>query len=166
MKTVTSVLNETFTEYGHIGGTATCSSAAICVLCNNPYGEILSHEYDLSEWEKGDQTGHWHGCLNCDAHDEVVPHIPGPEATEESPQVCIVCGYVIKDIRFMLGDVNDDGKVNLDDVIKLLRHVSKADIITDSKLLAAGEIVEDGKLNLDDVVKLLRYVSKAIPSLR
>ena len=166
LKTETTVEAETFGDYGHTGGTATCTSKAICVLCNNPYGELLSHEFDFSKWNKGDSNGHWHKCLNCDAHDEPIPHTPGPEATEEAPQVCTVCGYVIKDIRFTLGDVNDDGKINLDDVIKLLRHVSKADIITDSKLLAAGDIVEDGVLNLDDVVRLLRYVSKAIPSLR
>ncbi len=166
LKTETTVEAETFGDYGHTGGTATCTSAAICVLCNNPYGELLSHEFDLSQWNKGDLNGHWHKCLNCDAHDEPIPHTPGPEATEEAPQVCTVCGYVIKDIRFILGDVTGDGQINLDDVVKLLRHVSKADIITDSKLLAAGEIVEDGVLNLDDVVRLLRYVSKAIPSLR
>ena len=143
---------------------------------------------DITEHKAVDSTcsvlGHnlYYTCNDCDSvlkedkktfttienetYTEYLPHTPGPEATEEAPQVCTVCGYVIKDIRFTLGDVNDDGKINLDDVIKLLRHVSKADIITDSKLLAAGDIVEDGVLNLDDVVRLLRYVSKAIPSLR
>ena len=69
-------------------------------------------------------------------------------------------------VDYLLGDVNDDGLINLDDVIKLLRHVSKASIITEPKLLAAGEIIEDGVLDLYDVIHLLRYVSKAIPDLR
>ncbi len=65
-----------------------------------------------------------------------------------------------------LGDVSGDGIINLDDVIMLLRHVSKAVEITDSDALAASDVTGDGKLNLEDVVKLLRYVSKAIPSLK
>ena len=43
---------------------------------------------------------------------------------------------------------------------------SKAEIITDPKLLAAGEIVEDGQVNMDDVIRLLRFVAKAIPNLK
>ena len=61
--------------------------------------------------------------------------------------------------------MNDDEAVNLDDVVMLLRHVSKAVTITDSNALAAGEVTGDGIVNLDDVIKLLRYVSKAIPDL-
>lgn len=64
------------------------------------------------------------------------------------------------------GDINGDSKINLDDVVMLLRHVSKAQEITDPKLLEACNIVEDGVINLEDVVRLLRFVSKAIPSLK
>ena len=63
------------------------------------------------------------------------------------------------------GDVNLDTEVNMDDVVALLNHVVKADIITDSAALAAGEVTNDTELNMDDVVKLLNYVVKAIDSL-
>ena len=63
------------------------------------------------------------------------------------------------------GDVNSDTEVNMDDVVALLNHVVKADIITDSQALAAGEVTDDTELNMDDVVKLLNYVVKAIESL-
>ena len=63
------------------------------------------------------------------------------------------------------GDVNQDSEVNMDDVVALLNHVVKADIITDSAALAAGEVTNDTELNMDDVVKLLNYVVKAIDSL-
>ena len=63
------------------------------------------------------------------------------------------------------GDVNLDGEVNMDDVVALLNHVVKAEIITDSNALAAGEVTNDTELNMDDVVKLLNYVVKAIDSL-
>ena len=66
---------------------------------------------------------------------------------------------------FDKGDVNLDNEVNMDDVVALLNHVVKADIITDSASLAAGEVTNDTELNMDDVVKLLNYVVKAIDSL-
>ena len=162
-----TVKEETIPATGvHSGGTATCSTLAICVDCGEPYGEYLEHTYNMNELEKGDSNGHWHSCINCNAHTEPEAHVPGPEATEEEPQICTVCGFVINDIRFTFGDIDANGEINMDDVIKLLRHVSKAEEITDSKLLSAGEIIDDGQINMDDVIRLLRFVSKAIPNLR
>ena len=63
------------------------------------------------------------------------------------------------------GDVNQNQEVNMDDVVALLNHVVKADIITDFAALAVSEVTNDTELNMDDVVKLLNYVVKAIDSL-
>ncbi len=152
-------------ELGCYGGIASCTELAICSECGESYGEYLEHEYNMNTWTYNSE-GHWHKCVNCDSHTEVEVHIPGPEATEEAPQVCTVCGYVIKDIRFTLGDISDDGKIDLDDVVTLLRHVSKASVITDPRIISACDVDGNGVVNLDDVVRLLRFVSKAIPSLR
>ena len=51
--------------------------------------------HDFAETWTNDKSGHWHVCTRCDAIDEVLPHIPGPEATETEPQVCTECGYVL-----------------------------------------------------------------------
>ncbi len=151
----------------HYGGTASCYELAECEFCFENYGEYNDdHVYNMIEFNEGNAEGHWHECIYCDAHTEPEEHIPGPEATEEAPQVCTVCGYVIKDIRYTLGDINDDGEINLDDVVSLLRHVSKASVITDPRIVSACDVDGNGVVNLDDVVRLLRFVSKAIPSLR
>lgn len=63
------------------------------------------------------------------------------------------------------GDVNLDGKVDMDDVVALMQHVLKAELITDATGLANGEVTNDADLNMDDVVKLMQYVLKAIDSL-
>ena len=34
--------------------------------------------------------------MGCEAHDSVVKHTPGAEATEANAQLCTVCGYIIK----------------------------------------------------------------------
>ena len=79
----------------HTGGVATCTKKAVCSVCLKEYGELAPHDYK-TEWNQGDENGHWHDCKNCSAHDEQQAHIPGAEATETEPQTCTECGYVIK----------------------------------------------------------------------
>ena len=54
------------------------------------------------------------------------------------------------------GDVTGDGKVNLSDVVRLLKYVSKWDVTINE---ANSDVTGDGKINLSDVVRLLKYVS-------
>ena len=54
-----------------------------------------SHVHSWSnEWSK-DKTHHWHACSGCDEKNDVEPHTPGSAATENDPQTCTVCGYII-----------------------------------------------------------------------
>lgn len=89
-------MGDEISPLGHTGGKATCTETAVCDRCDESYGEIAEHEYDTENWVGNDQTGHYHKCKNCSAHDEPQTHIPGPEATEANPQVCLECGYIIK----------------------------------------------------------------------
>ncbi len=47
-----------------------------------------------SEWSK-DESGHWYACTNCTEKKDFAAHTPGAEATEDTPQTCTVCGYII-----------------------------------------------------------------------
>lgn len=42
-----------------------------------------------------DSAGHAWICADCKGKSEVMPHTPGPEATETAPQTCKDCGYII-----------------------------------------------------------------------
>ena len=79
----------------HTGGTATCQNQATCDICNQPYGELGSHD-PASIWSK-DASGHWHVCrtANCTEKIDFAAHTPGAAATEETPQTCTECGYEI-----------------------------------------------------------------------
>ena len=58
-------------------------------------GKISSTGHKWStEWSK-DKTHHWHACSGCDEKNDVKPHTPGSAATENDPQTCTVCGYII-----------------------------------------------------------------------
>ena len=76
-----------------------------------------------------------------------------------------IVGYIVEGATILLGDVDKNSTVDMDDVVKLLRHVVRAEVIEDTVSLEAGEVVGDAELDMDDVVKLLRFVVKAIDSL-
>jgi hypothetical protein len=53
----------------------------------------ITHKYSES-WQQ-DASGHWRSCSICGHKKDESSHRPGPEATEEAPQICQDCGYVI-----------------------------------------------------------------------
>lgn len=73
---------------------------------------------------------------------------------------------VVQDVKIcLLGDVQMDGDVDMEDVVALLNHTLKASIITDEYALKAGKVASGAELGMEDVVKILNYVLKAIDSL-
>ena len=56
---------------------------------------VREHDYDNSTWGYREADGHARKCKNCDKHNTVIAHTPGPAATETTPQTCTVCGYEI-----------------------------------------------------------------------
>ncbi len=55
------------------------------------------------------------------------------------------------------GDANRDGKVNVNDVTLLLKHIAKWDVVIDLNL---AEVNDDGKINISDVTLILKYIAK------
>lgn len=79
----------------HAGGTATCTSGAVCSVCLLTYGPTGAHRWS-SEWISAGEAGHQHACLNlCGQLSPVEAHVPGPAATVEAPERCLKCGYVL-----------------------------------------------------------------------
>ena len=63
-----------------------------CNTCG--YIRVAPHNYK-PEWQANAQ-GHWNICADCNAKSEVLDHIPGPEATMDTPQTCEECNFIIK----------------------------------------------------------------------
>ncbi len=63
--------------------------------CNDGCGYTRSttHSYG-TDWSK-DASGHWHECSVCHDKKDNATHTPGAAATEDTPQICTVCGYEI-----------------------------------------------------------------------
>ncbi len=64
---------------------------ADCNTCG--YKRNPQHIYD-EKWYS-DVNGHWHQCINCGDQLEMEPHQSGPEATADTPQICVICGYIM-----------------------------------------------------------------------
>ena len=78
----------------------------VCTSC----GDML--EQDDHRWSPRyhavDESGHAYQCADCKGYDTIIPHNPGPAATETTPQTCTDCGYVIAPVK---EHVHDFGRV-------------------------------------------------------
>ena len=77
-----------------------------CDTTCNTCGAVrtIQHTMDTNWWF--DASGHWRECKVCGEKTRPDAHTPGPEATEESSQVCLDCGYEIAPV---LGHTHDFG---------------------------------------------------------
>jgi len=62
-----------------------------CNTCT--YVRTTTHSYK-TEWSTN-ATHHWYECSSCGDKKDEAAHVAGPEATEESEQICTVCNYVL-----------------------------------------------------------------------
>ncbi len=76
---------------------ATCQTKALCTVCGSRYGSFGAHDYDLTTWGYKGSDGHAHMCKTsgCTAHDTAVQHTSSSAPTEDDPETCTVCGFVI-----------------------------------------------------------------------
>ena len=62
-----------------------------CNLCGAT--RSVSHIY-ATDWSFNEQ-GHFHSCTKCGGQKDYTAHTPGAAATDTTPQLCTVCGWVI-----------------------------------------------------------------------
>lgn len=116
-------------------------------------------------WDDQEQEVFWHDYFLV-GNKNFTDHVPDlstntgtgflyelPQASDED--------YVYDPSRptVVKGDTNEDGDVNLLDLMLCLNHVSKKSILGGNAFLAA-DVNEDGVVNLIDLMRLLNYVSK------
>lgn len=71
-----------------------CWDNACDTDCNDcGYARAITHDYSPM-WSMN-ETGHWNECTVCTAKANEEGHVPGMEATSDTAQTCVVCGYEI-----------------------------------------------------------------------
>ena len=61
---------------------------------------------------------------------------------------------------YILGDVNGDGKVNINDATEIQRYTAKIRKFTDSQMISA-DFNRDGKVNINDATAIQVYISRS-----
>lgn len=62
-------------------------------------------------------------------------------------------------ITLILGDVNSNGKIEINDAILLKKHLVNAQALFDNQQYAAADINQDGKINVFDLIILKRMLT-------
>ena len=76
------------------GGTATCTTKAVCEVCKTTYGDTAPH--NTTKYGGKDSSGHWDKCSTCDNKFNFEAHTPDREkADETNPVKCTKCDFVI-----------------------------------------------------------------------
>ena len=76
------------------GGTATCTTKAVCEVCKTTYGNTAPH--NTTQYGGKDSSGHWDKCSTCDNKFNFEAHTPDREkADETNPVKCTKCDFVI-----------------------------------------------------------------------
>ncbi len=76
------------------GGTATCTTKAVCDVCGRMYGDTAPH--NTTQYGGKDSSGHWDTCSTCDNKFNFEAHTPDREkADETNPVKCTKCDFVI-----------------------------------------------------------------------
>ena len=76
------------------GGTATCTTKAVCDVCKTTYGGTAPH--NTTQYGGKDSSGHWDKCSTCDNKFNFEEHTPDREkADETNPVKCTKCGFEI-----------------------------------------------------------------------
>ena len=128
------------------------------------------HEHEYGEWIADGDASHKKECLCGDviseehAFDEgVVTLEPTIDAEGEKTYTCSVCGHEKVEVldklvpEFTLGDVNDDGEIDVRDVISLRRFIAGGyNIIVNEK---AVDINKDSGVDVRDVITLRRFIA-------
>ncbi len=63
-----------------------------CTVCQ--IEETVSHSYS-QEWEH-DEAGHFQSCDACGHEKDRAAHVPGPEATQTTDQICTICQRILQ----------------------------------------------------------------------
>ena len=112
------------------GGTATCTTQAICLTCGKPYGTVDANNHDWGAWTSNGDGTHTRTCSRSASHTETLPH-----ADENSDHICDACGKIISNHE----DANKDHKC--DTCGKVLSEC--ADTNKDHKCDTCGKVLSE-----------------------
>ena len=117
------------------------------------YTEKVTWSSDHPEIVSVDQEGN----IQCNALGDAIITVTSESGFSSQCQINVI------DKQQVLGDVNEDDKVDFLDAIVVLRHDAEIIQLTDNQMKAA-EVNKDGKVDFLDAIMILRYDAEIIGS--
>ena len=71
---------------------------------------------------------------------------------------------IVGEVSYILGDVNGDGGVTIDDVTLIQKYLASM-VELDSKQLKAADVTGNGDVSIDDVTKIQKFIAGLVSSL-
>ena len=132
----------------HTGGEATCVKKAVCTDCLKEYGNVDSTKHNYGEW--------------------IVDEAPTVTTEGKQHRECADCHDieegVIEKLPPEIGDVNADGKIDLDDAILVAQAAVGSATLTDNQV-ALADVNGDGAVTIHDALLISRLVANVIDKL-
>lgn len=135
-------------------------SGTIVITDIDTWGVIESLGHTSSDW-KYDEENHWKECTR-DGCDTIIEDSKGAHVDSDNDGKCDVCAYE-KPAEIVIGDINGDSKITMEDVVMLQKAIAKLVELSDNEKLAA-DVNYDGKTTMEDVVLIQKYIAKLINS--
>ena len=80
---------------------------------------------------------------------------PSRKSSSNAPNVC----RLDSSFGFYFNDINQDGKVNINDATRLQKHLANKDSL-DDKGLSVSDVNLDGEINVRDVTTLQKILAE------
>ena len=101
--------------------------------------------------------------------EEIKSKYPGASILDKEGKAAnnICTGYTISIdgknyVLVKKGDVNGDGEIDVTDVISMLNHIKKTNVISDNAKLEAAKVSGETDVTVTDVVKELNHIKKSL----
>ncbi|EXM38629.1 hypothetical protein RASY3_16385 [Ruminococcus albus SY3] len=80
-----------------------------------------------------------------------------PEVVKKLTDNETAVAAIIEESKYMKGDVNGDGKININDLTKIAAHVKGKKLLTEEEQMRA-DVNGDGKLDINDISKIAAHI--------
>jgi len=146
------------------GGKATCVERAVCIVCQNPYGDLLEHTEVIDEAIEATctATGLTEGS-HCDVCGEViikqdVVDMIDHTYDDDFDDTCNECGHIREvDMEFIPGDADGNGVADSSDAVMILRAL--AGYAVENFNEEAADFDRSGTADSTDAVMILRKLA-------
>lgn len=91
--------------------------------------------------------------------EKVVP--PTKDNNGYTEHICSICGHSYKDTYTYIGDINNDGNVNILDATMIQKHSAELELLDDN-LCKYADVNGDGKVSVIDATLIQKYSAELI----